>query len=220
MAIERNPKKNFTQVSNIILSDPKLSWGAKGLLSYFLSKPPEWEMRIDDLLEHGNAGKYGLRRLLRELRGKYIKIIPLFDPKKKGFAGSCYQLIESSDDEKPEMNTKNVKSTSQISSEQSRYKNRASVKVEGLQNDKLNNNTEVLISNTDIKFIDSNTNSTEDKNLYDEVEDNETYTPEFSDDEDLLKNINYEKLQNASAAALEAGKQNGESWEKRFRAGT
>jgi hypothetical protein len=95
-----------------------------------------------------------------------------------------------------------IKTAPAIFSEQTPPKSRASAKAECLQNDSLNNNTEVLISNT-IKYIDSNTISTQDEKLYNEAEDNEICNPEFSDGEDPLANVTYNDLLHASAAAQE-----------------
>jgi hypothetical protein len=34
---------NYTQVSNVVLSNKKLSWKAKGIYAYLFSKPDDWD---------------------------------------------------------------------------------------------------------------------------------------------------------------------------------
>jgi len=56
-------------VLNRILEENTMSAYAKWLYAYFLSKPPGWRMRIDDLASHcTDKDKPSLRRYLRELK--------------------------------------------------------------------------------------------------------------------------------------------------------
>ena len=49
--LDRKRKKNgFTQVSNAMLEDTRLSWRAKGLLCYMLSRPDNWKINKTDLV--------------------------------------------------------------------------------------------------------------------------------------------------------------------------
>lgn len=69
MPIHRLPKTgNFTQIQNEALEDPRLSWEAKGLHHYLLSKPDDWDPRLHDVLNHGPAGEAKIRRMHGELR--------------------------------------------------------------------------------------------------------------------------------------------------------
>jgi len=38
--------KNYSVISNQIASDPNISWGAKGLLFYLLTRPDNWQTKI------------------------------------------------------------------------------------------------------------------------------------------------------------------------------
>lgn len=68
VTIIRLPKVgNFLVVTNAIFEDENLSWEARGLLGYLLSKPDNWQVRYFDLLRRGPAGQYKIRRMLREL---------------------------------------------------------------------------------------------------------------------------------------------------------
>ena len=66
--ILRVPKeRNFTVLDNRLLTDKALSWEARGLLCYLLSKPDDWQVRLYDLIRRGPAGEHKIRRTLREL---------------------------------------------------------------------------------------------------------------------------------------------------------
>lgn len=69
MSIVRVKKdaKYFT-ASNEPFNDKRLSWEARGLMGFLLSKPNNWQIRMDNLEKSGKAGNYKLRRMLAELR--------------------------------------------------------------------------------------------------------------------------------------------------------
>jgi len=54
-------------VANSVFNDELLSWEARGLMGYLLSKPDDWQVRLHDLLKRGPAGEHKIRRVLREL---------------------------------------------------------------------------------------------------------------------------------------------------------
>jgi hypothetical protein len=54
--------------SNIPFNDKRLSWEARGVMGYLLSKPDEWQVRMADLVNQGPAGLKVIRRVLAELR--------------------------------------------------------------------------------------------------------------------------------------------------------
>lgn len=60
--------KDFTMISNRMLNDPSLSFKAKGLLCFLLSKPQEWETRSDALSNVGPDGQTSCRSALKELQ--------------------------------------------------------------------------------------------------------------------------------------------------------
>jgi len=55
-------------VDNAVFSDERLSWEARGLMGYLLSKPDDWDVRLHDLTSRGPAGEFKIRRMLAELR--------------------------------------------------------------------------------------------------------------------------------------------------------
>ncbi|MBF0101657.1 MAG: hypothetical protein HQK77_12190 [Desulfobacterales bacterium] len=84
--IEKN--KNFSVISNIHLNDKNLSWKAKGLLTFLLSKPDNWQISIKNLMKASTdryeATMSGLNELiefgyitrqqLKDESGKFSKI--------------------------------------------------------------------------------------------------------------------------------------------------
>ncbi len=66
--IIRIPKiRNYTVMSNHHLTDPELSLKAKGLLSYMLSRPDDWDFTIDGLARLNREGADAIGRIIREL---------------------------------------------------------------------------------------------------------------------------------------------------------
>lgn len=47
--IKRHKNNNFVVLDKTALNDPNLSWQAKGLHSYLMGLPTEWEVNVRDL---------------------------------------------------------------------------------------------------------------------------------------------------------------------------
>lgn len=75
MSIVRAPRPHrYTQVDNQAVEDPRLSFKAKGLLVYVLSKPDHWRTNREQLASVGPDGVDAVRTALRELEtAGYIK---------------------------------------------------------------------------------------------------------------------------------------------------
>lgn len=73
--IQRIPKvRGFLVVDNGVFNDVSLTWEARGLMGYLLSKPDHWQVRLHDLLNRGPAGEHKVRRMLHELKAAgYIR---------------------------------------------------------------------------------------------------------------------------------------------------
>jgi hypothetical protein len=57
----------FVQIDRRALEDPRLSWKATGLLSYLLSKPPDWKIRLEHLTSVKRGGRHQVLCGLQEL---------------------------------------------------------------------------------------------------------------------------------------------------------
>jgi hypothetical protein len=67
--IYRTPKRRrYVVVDNEVFEDTDLSWEARGVMGYLLSKPDHWRVRLHDLRQRGPAGEHKLRRILQELQ--------------------------------------------------------------------------------------------------------------------------------------------------------
>lgn len=70
MSIIRTSKREdpFARVSKKMLVDKRLSWRAKGILSYLLGQPDNWETRTEDLVRNSTDGITAIYSAMKELR--------------------------------------------------------------------------------------------------------------------------------------------------------
>ena len=67
-------KEKYTTLENALTQNSDLSWAARGMMGYLLSKPNNWETQVSDLIKQSPAGKEHVGTVLRELqRFGYIK---------------------------------------------------------------------------------------------------------------------------------------------------
>jgi len=75
MSFVRTVKKEnpFVQIDKYFLNDENLTWSAKGILAYILSKPNDWVIRKEDLIRRSGDGKAKVEAaLLNLLANGYI----------------------------------------------------------------------------------------------------------------------------------------------------
>jgi len=72
--VKRLPS-SFVQMHKGFFEDSRLSYKAKGILGYLLTKPDNWTVRIADLMNHAKDGRDSIYAGLKELRehGYYHK---------------------------------------------------------------------------------------------------------------------------------------------------
>ncbi|MBX9702645.1 MAG: hypothetical protein K2X39_00695, partial [Silvanigrellaceae bacterium] len=70
MAVLRINKKekNFLILDKTCLNDAELSWGAKGLHSYLMGLPQDWQVKVKDLTSRATNGRDSVKGLLSELK--------------------------------------------------------------------------------------------------------------------------------------------------------
>lgn len=73
--IRQKRKKRFSIIDNRVIEDKRLTWGARGLLEYMLSKPDDWKFYMSELITHSdNDGRDKTYGYLKELK-KYGYVI-------------------------------------------------------------------------------------------------------------------------------------------------
>ena len=71
--VEKN--NNYTVMANYHLRDKELSFKAKGLLSYMLSLPEDWDYSLNGLARVSKEGIKAIKNIINELKEKgYLKI--------------------------------------------------------------------------------------------------------------------------------------------------
>jgi hypothetical protein len=61
-------RDQWVMIDQRAVEDVRLSWAARGLLAYLLSRPDDWKVLVNDLKKRGNLKRDGIYKLLRELR--------------------------------------------------------------------------------------------------------------------------------------------------------
>lgn len=62
------PDDGYTIIANAVLADHRLTWKARGLLVYLLSKPDHWRTSAARLARESPDGRHAVRSALLELR--------------------------------------------------------------------------------------------------------------------------------------------------------
>jgi hypothetical protein len=57
----------YAQIDKRVLEDPRLTWRAKGILAYLLSKPSGWKVNVKDIWNNGLEGRNAVQECLNEL---------------------------------------------------------------------------------------------------------------------------------------------------------
>lgn len=120
--VEKN--KNYTVMSNYHLRDKSLSLKAKGLLSFMLSLPDDWDYSLAGLCSICKEGKDAIRSTLKELKDNNYLVIEK-SKNDKGLFEYTYiiyeepQIIEKSkeiypDTENPYMDSPDMENPTQI----------------------------------------------------------------------------------------------------------
>lgn len=91
----RKRQNPFAQIDRSILENEELSYRAKGILCYLLSKPNNWETRIKDVINHGTEGRDAIRSAFKELRAAgHLVLVPLKSESGR-LMGRSYEVHEN-----------------------------------------------------------------------------------------------------------------------------
>jgi hypothetical protein len=114
--IIRTSKKDhpFALIDKTGLEDYNLTWDAKGILCYVLSKPDDWKVHIKELAQNSADGITVVRTAIAELiQAGYVSKKRIFNSKTKCIEGVEYIFYESPQIKK-EANQKTIKKTKKV----------------------------------------------------------------------------------------------------------
>ena len=122
--------ENYTVIHNSVIKNSRLSWKARGILTYLLSLPNDWKINMNDLKKRATDGINSLTTGVKELeKAGYIKRYPIKDDKGKikEWAFNVYEIpvdenpqVENPQVENPQvenqtlLNTNNIQNTNNI----------------------------------------------------------------------------------------------------------
>lgn len=71
MIFRENSGKNYTSISNSLLQNKNISYRSRGIAVYLLSKPEEWEVSMQDLINNSpREGRDSIQTALKELENE------------------------------------------------------------------------------------------------------------------------------------------------------
>ena len=74
--IRARRRHRFVIIDQTAIEDTRLSWAARGLLGYLLSRPDDWKVHVNDLKKRGDLGRDGIYKLLKDLKNTgYMQFI-------------------------------------------------------------------------------------------------------------------------------------------------
>jgi hypothetical protein len=93
--IIKQKKTHYKTINTLFLLDDRLSWKAKGILSYLLSKPEGWKGHRYNLVWASKDGEKSVRSGLKELSNcGYAELKPM--PRIGGkFQGKYYEITDT-----------------------------------------------------------------------------------------------------------------------------
>ena len=101
--IRARRRHRFVILDQRAVEDTRLSWAARGLLGYLLSRPDDWKVLVKDLQRRGNLGRDAVYKLLKELRAAgYLRFEQARDRQGR-IRGGTYYVHEVSDPPHPDL---------------------------------------------------------------------------------------------------------------------
>ncbi len=92
--VVHDPKNPYVIVDKRPFEKPYMSWKAKGLLGYLLSRPDDWTVRLGDLVKRSTDKMHATRQALRELvMAGHALQVEYRHPNGK-YAGTVYEVHE------------------------------------------------------------------------------------------------------------------------------
>lgn len=94
--VHKNKDNPYLMINKYHIYDQRLSWKAKGILSYFLSRPDDWQFYREEILTHATDGKDSLNKGIDELiKCGYMKREMKRNENGKFTGGYSYEIFET-----------------------------------------------------------------------------------------------------------------------------
>lgn len=94
MRVVKDRNNPFVMINKEFLNNNKLSWKAKGILTYLLSLPDDWQIYESELLKHSTDGSSSLKSGMKELiESGYIERVQIRN-NRGHFIGYSYCVYE------------------------------------------------------------------------------------------------------------------------------
>lgn len=88
---------NYSIIDNTPLSDSRLSYRARGVLAYLLTKPDEWEVNMKEIESGGKEGREAIQAAFKELQALGYASLNVERGKGGVFAGKKWTINECPD---------------------------------------------------------------------------------------------------------------------------
>ena len=99
-----SPTRNYSILSNSVLTDSELTWEARGLLAYLLSKPDNWKVLPKALVkESPKAGRDKVYRMLEELKCAGYIVAEQMRLEGGQMGGMEYVVYDTPQEQEPEL---------------------------------------------------------------------------------------------------------------------
>jgi len=105
---EHNSSNHFFILSRSCMQDENLSFEARGVLAYLLSKPDDWDLMPEDLARRGGIGRNKVYRIIKELMDRGYIIRTMHRNEKKQIIRVDYQVFEKPLPQKQEVGLQEI----------------------------------------------------------------------------------------------------------------
>jgi len=116
--VVKNQENPYVMIDRRPIDNPKLSYKAKGILTYLMSRPDGWEVSVIDLINHGKDGEDGVRSGLKELKDAgHVRYTSMRNKGRiTGWLIEVFEvpLTEKPDREKPDVALPDVENPTQV----------------------------------------------------------------------------------------------------------
>jgi len=160
----KNKDNPFVMIDQRPLLNPAMSWKAKGILTYLMSRPDGWEVSVADLVNRSTDGKASVRAGLQELRdaGHMRYSVSRDQGRITGWIIEVYEVPTPENSLQPEFDFRNVAELDDPQSEKpcvdivQDTDFRSLVDVQDTDFQEVENRTQVLMDLNNIKSINDN----------------------------------------------------------------